>query len=70
MNSYRCYFLDAGGTIRDIAAVLAEHDAMAIIVARTLLADRPWSCGFELWHRMRRVVVEPASMSADALLAS
>jgi hypothetical protein len=70
MHPYRCYLLDAGGTIREIAAVTAEHDALAVTAARNLLGERPWLSGFELWHRTRRIVVETPGRSSEILLVS
>jgi hypothetical protein len=58
MNSYRCYLLDASGTIRHVATVSAADDDGALRAARQLLAEHRRLAGFELWHLRRRVGVE------------
>jgi hypothetical protein len=58
MDSYRCYLLDASGTIRHVGTVSGNDDDGARRAARQLLAEHRSLVGFELWHLARRVGVE------------
>jgi len=49
MSSYRCYFLDNEGHIRNYEGIDADTLSEAIDRALAMLKARPWHLNVELW---------------------
>jgi hypothetical protein len=66
MNFYRCYFLSASNTIKDVVEFSAKDDSAALDHSRNLLKVQSDFHGFELWQGTLRIHREFAD-SVDAI---
>lgn len=57
MRQYRCFLLDARGTIRGAELIGAENDAEAWHKAIELLGQRPHFRDVEVWEQRRGIEV-------------
>lgn len=66
MRFYRCYFLSAANSIKDVAAYESRDDSAALDRARVLFDAQQGYRGFELWQGGRRIHSELAGRLRDA----
>jgi len=52
---FRCYFLDAVGSIQSSENVQTDNLDQAVERVLVMLAERPQHAGFELWQGTRRL---------------